>query len=102
MRELSAMPDVSIIIVHYETPSELGDCLRSIDLASTSTSVEVIVVDNASRAFDPRSVTTLVPTATVLRNPTNAGFARGANEGLRRARGRYLLLLNPDTVLAPD
>ena len=96
------MPDVSIIIVHYETPTELAACLSSIEAASASMSVEVIVVDNASRGFDPRSVTSLLPAATVLRNPNNVGFARGANDGLRQASGRYLLLLNPDTVLAAD
>jgi GT2 family glycosyltransferase len=93
--------DVSIVIVHYETPEELSACLRSI-AASVSVTTEVIVVDNASRGFDPRSVTDVVTAATVIRNPSNVGFARGANVGLRRATGRYLLLLNPDTILAPD
>ena len=96
------LPVVSIVVVHYETPIELADCLRSIAVASTALPVEVIVIDNASRSFDPGAVTDALPNATVLRNSGNFGFARAANEGLRRASGRYLLLLNPDTVLAPD
>ena len=95
-------PAVSIVVVHYETPTELDDCLRSIAVASASLQVEVFVVDNASKSFDADAVSRALPDATVVRNSSNVGFSRGANQGLRQASGRYLLLLNPDTVLAPD
>jgi GT2 family glycosyltransferase len=95
-------PDVSIVVVHYETPAELSDCLRSIAAASASLAVETTVVDNASRSFDPTAVESALPTAAVISNASNVGFARAANQGLRTARGRYLLVLNPDTTLAPD
>jgi N-acetylglucosaminyl-diphospho-decaprenol L-rhamnosyltransferase len=93
---------VSIVVVHYETPVQLDDCLRSIAVASASLPVEVFVVDNASQSFAADTVSKALPEATVVRNPTNVGFSRAANQGLREASGRYLLLLNPDTVLAPD
>ena len=93
---------VSIVVVHYETLTRLANCLRSIALASASVPVEVLVIDNASRSFDPEAVTQALPNSIVIRNASNVGFARAANQGLRQASGRYLLLLNPDTVLAPD
>ncbi len=93
---------VSIVVVHYETPAELVDCLRSVAAASEAMPVEVFVIDNASPSFDAAAVTRALPTANVVRNSTNVGFARAANQGLRDASGRYLLLLNPDTVLAPE
>ena len=94
--------DISIVVVHYESPTELDDCLRSIAVASASLPVEVFVVDNASKSFAADAVSRALPDATVVRNSSNVGFSRAANQGLRQASGRYLLLLNPDTVLAPD
>ena len=97
-----ASPDLSIAIVHYETPAELRDCLASLALASRGLAVELFVVDNASSGFTAQLVTRTFAKAVVLRNARNLGFARAANQALRQANGRYLLLLNPDTVLAPD
>ena len=101
-QQASGPAEVSIVVVHYETPKELADCLRSIADASSGWPVEAFVVDNASTSFDAASVTRLLPDAIVICNSSNLGFARAANLGLRRASGRYLLLLNPDTLLAPD
>lgn len=95
-------PDLSIAIVHYETPDELTDCLASLAVAAQDLRTEVVVVDNASADFSPGLVTSTIPDAIVLRNHQNVGFARAANQALRPAAGRYLLLLNPDTILAPD
>ena len=100
-------PDVSIVIVHYETPTELDACLASIVVAREGLErvgqfAELFVVDNASRGFRPEAVLDAVSDATVLRNDTNVGFARAANRGLREATGLYVLVLNPDTVLAAD
>jgi GT2 family glycosyltransferase len=98
----ASSPDVSIAIVHYETPADLVRCLASVRAAATEVSAEVFVIDNASTGFAPSIVTDLLPGAKVIRNSHNRGFARAANQALRTAKGRYLLLLNPDTVLAPD
>ena len=103
LSRVNAMPvDVSIVIVNYETPVELVSCLRSVAAASNGLAVETFVIDNASRSFDADSVAKALPDVTVIRNRRNVGFARAANAGLRRASGRYLLLLNPDATLAPD
>lgn len=94
--------DLSVAIVHYETPVELSDCLASLAVAARGLRIELFVVDNASANFSPELVSATISDAIVLRNDQNVGFARAANQALRQAAGRYLLLLNPDTILAPD
>ena len=95
-------PDLSIVIVHYDTPVELAACLKSVAFATADMATEIFVIDNASASFEPESVTAAVPAAQVLVNDQNLGFARAANMGLRAATGRHLLLLNPDATLAKD
>lgn len=95
-------PDVSIAIVHYETPEVLIDCLEAIARSTGAVTAETFVVDNASVAFDPDEVRRACPGVTVFVSDRNLGFATASNRALRAASGRYVLLLNPDTVVAPD
>lgn len=95
-------PDVSVVIVHYETPALLLGCLEALSVSTGSVTAEVFVVDNASTEFDAAAVQGSFPGARVIVNGANVGFARASNTGLREATGRYVLLLNPDTVVAPD
>ena len=92
------LSDVAAVVVHYETPELLERCLVALR-ASEAVSVESIVIDNASRGFDPALVAAADPDAQLIRNERNVGFAAAANQGLRKAHGRYLLLLNPDAVV---
>jgi N-acetylglucosaminyl-diphospho-decaprenol L-rhamnosyltransferase len=94
--------DVSVVIVHYETPELLVECLQGLAGSTGGVTTEVFVVDNASSGFDPSTARRAFPGVRVLVNDTNAGFATASNQGLRLATGRYRLLLNPDTVVAPD
>lgn len=98
----SHFPAISVVVVHFETLTELQANLRSVARAADGIELEVAVVDNGSAAFHADAVRRLIPDALVVRNVSNLGFARAANQALRQARGRYLLLLNPDTVLASD
>jgi N-acetylglucosaminyl-diphospho-decaprenol L-rhamnosyltransferase len=98
----SRTTELSIVVVHYETPDELSACLESVRAATRSVDAEVFVVDNASTAFDAEAVHAILPQAVVLAGTTNEGFAKGANRALRQAGGRYVLLLNPDTIVKPD
>lgn len=90
----------SIVIVSYNAGDYLRRCLVSIDAHTPG--AEVIVVDNASHDGTPEMVAEAFPHVTLVRRTTNAGFSTGANEGLRRARGEHLMLLNPDAELTSD
>ena len=94
-------PDLTAVIVHFETPDLLVRCLEGLRTAR-EVALETIVIDNASAGFDGAMVAEHLPGARIMLNSHNAGFAVAANQGLRVASGRYLLLLNPDTIVRPD
>ena len=91
--------DVSIVIVSWNTVDILRGCLVSIFAEAISEAFEVIVVDNASRDTSVAMVRTEFPRVTLIANTENRGFAAANNQGMRLASGRYVLLLNPDTVI---
>ncbi|MBE2221062.1 MAG: glycosyltransferase family 2 protein [Anaerolineae bacterium] len=94
--------DLSIIIVSWNVADLLRDCLRSIDENRGELDLEVIVVDSASSDDSVAMVQREFPWVTLLPCDENVGFPRGNNLGLAQANGRYLLLLNPDTVVLND
>lgn len=91
-------PDVSIIVVSYNTAALTDRCLDSIPAALGDLTAEVIVVDNASVDDSVDRLRRRHPEVTVVANHDNIGFARAVNQAARRARAPWLLLLNPDTV----
>lgn len=94
-------PDVSVVIVSYNTCELLRACLESVE-RSEGTALEVFVVDNASADNSVAMVRAAFPAVRLTVNRENLGFAAANNLALPAARGRYVLLLNPDTVLGPD
>ena len=90
--------DCSVVIVNYHTDEVLAECLASLAKTAGGLEVEVIVVDNsatlAGGGFRER-----FSGVRLVENPGNVGFARAANQGIRLARGRHVLCLNPDTVV---
>ncbi len=94
----SELPTVSVIVVSYNTCAMTLRCLQSI-ADETSTPHEVLVVDNASADGSAAAIAQEFPTVRLFTEDINHGFARGCNLAARRARGRYILLLNPDTVV---
>lgn len=90
--------DVSIIIVNWNTRDLLHDCLQSI-MQQTSCPHEIIVVDNASADGSAEMVQAEFPDTILIANTENSGFAAANNQGMRIARGRTVLLLNPDTLI---
>ncbi len=94
-------PDVSVIIVAYRSEADLPDCLDSIAPAAGEVAHELIVVDNASPDASAEVARAHRPDAVVLDEETNHGFGRAVNLASRHARGRYLLLVNPDARLHP-
>ena len=94
------MPDLSVIIVSYNTRELLRNCLLSLR-ASDGLSLEIIVVDNASSDGSAAMVRDEFPEARLLAQTKNRWYCGGNNIGLRAASAEYALLLNPDTEVAP-
>jgi len=91
--------DVSLVIVNWNTRDILRACLNSIYKETREIQFETIVVDNASNDGSASMIRTEFPHTIILENPGNRGFAAAANQGMRSAKGRYVLLLNPDSVI---
>ncbi len=94
-------PDVTVIIVNWNTKDYLRACLRSLPEGADGLSMQVVVVDNASGDGSVEMVRREFPRVEVIASEENLGFARGNNLALSRARGRYVFLLNPDAELTP-
>lgn len=95
-------PDVSIIIVNYNTRQLTMDCLASVYESLTSFQYEIIVVDNASHDGSVEAIRGGYPDVRLIANRDNTGFAVANNQGMDIAKGRYILLLNSDTVVQTD
>lgn len=93
------MIDVSIIIVSYNTSEMTLACLSSIYEQTKTLNFEIIVVDNNSSDNSVTAISEHFPNVILIASKTNLGFARANNLAARRAIGKYLLLLNPDTVV---
>jgi hypothetical protein len=91
--------DVSVIIASWNTRDILRDCLQSVYQQGGNVCLKVIVVDNASKDGSAEMVAVEFPQVQIIRNPDNRGFAAANNQGIAVAEGRYILLLNPDTVV---
>lgn len=95
---LTRPPDCSVIVVSYNTRALLAKCLASVQVgAQSGHTVEVLVVDNASSDESAKLVAEAFPGVLLIQNEANLGFAAATNQGLARAGGRHLVLLNPDT-----
>jgi O-antigen biosynthesis protein len=95
-------PEVSVVVVNYNVREFLEQALCSVERASEGLRVETFVVDNNSVDGSVERVRERFPEVHVIANEANVGFARANNQAIRRARGRYLLILNPDTLLQED
>lgn len=94
--------DISVIIVNYNVAYFLDQCLASVSRALSNLNGEVIVVDNASVDASLAIVREKYPQFTLIANTDNAGFSKANNQAIRMAKGSYVLLLNPDTVVGED
>ena len=97
MGDSSAVIDLSVIIVNWNTKDLLIQCLKSLEQTMKGFKVEVFVVDNGSVDDSVTSVREQFSEATVIQNLMNDGFAKANNQALKLSRGGYVLLLNPDT-----
>jgi hypothetical protein len=93
---------LSIIIVNYNVRQFLEHALISVRRAVRGIKTEIFVVDNASDDGSAEMIRAKFPRIHLIKNEENVGFAKANNLALRRARGEFLLLLNPDTVIQED
>ena len=95
---IDARPKISVLIVSYNTREMTLACLRSV-AAQTQTAHEVIVLDNKSQDGSVEAIAAEFPDVQLMAEQDNHGFAKGNNIAAKRARGDYILLLNPDTIV---
>ena len=90
---------LSIVILNYKVPYYLLLCLDSVKKATANISSEIIVVDNKSEDESSELVSKYFPEVIFIQNQENQGFSKGNNLGVAKAKGKYLCILNPDTVV---
>jgi N-acetylglucosaminyl-diphospho-decaprenol L-rhamnosyltransferase len=95
-------PDLTVIIVSYNTEHLLDRMFESLYVSRGSLEIQFIVVDNASCDGSVQLLRTKYPDVELIENKTNIGFGRANNQALARVRGQYVLLLNTDAFLSPD
>ena len=94
--------DLSIVIVNYNVKYFLEQCLHSVERASRNMETEVFVVDNNSVDGSCAMVQEKFSWVKLIRNDENLGFSVANNQAIRESSGKYVLLLNPDTVIEED
>ncbi|MFN3301470.1 MAG: glycosyltransferase family 2 protein [Patescibacteria group bacterium] len=93
---------LSIIIVNWQTKDLLKKCLESIFCYAKNIDYELIVIDNSSTDHSSKFLSNLKPQTAnfkIILNDRNFGFAKAVNQGIKLSRGKYILLLNPDTEI---
>jgi len=93
------MTNISIIVVSYNTREMTLECLRSIYKQTEDTSLELLVVDNNSEDNSALAIAEYFPDCTLISSKMNIGFACANNLAAMQAKGDFLLLLNPDTIV---
>lgn len=93
------MPDISIVIVNYNVKDHLDACLASIYKSNNKYDIEIFIVDNNSIDGSTAFLKEKYPDAIYIENEKNLGFSKANNIALQQVSGKYILILNPDTIL---
>jgi len=94
--------DLSVVIVNYNVKYFLEQCLHSVQQAKEGLKAEVFVVDNNSVDGSVGEISQKFPQIHIIENKENLGFSKANNQAIRESKGRYVLILNPDTVVEED
>ncbi len=94
--------ELSVIIVNYNVKHFLEQCLHSVLKASKNVPTEIFVVDNNSVDGSAQLIAEKFPEINFIANKENLGFSKANNQAIKKAKGKYVLLLNPDTVVEED
>jgi len=93
---------LSVIILNYNVRYFLELCLHSVQKATQTIDSEILVIDNASSDKSIEAIKNKFPDVIFIQNTENVGFPKGNNIGVAQAKGDYICILNPDTVVAED
>ncbi|MEY8847458.1 glycosyltransferase family 2 protein [Psychroserpens sp. XS_ASV72] len=93
---------LSVVILNYNVRYFLELCLKSVQASIKNLDAEIIVVDNNSSDDSCAMVRSQFPEIKLIENQQNLGFSKGNNIGVSKAKGHYVCILNPDTVVAED
>jgi len=93
---------LSVVILNYNVSHFLEVCVKSVQRAIVSLDAEIIVVDNASTDDSIEMMKTVFPEIRCIANKENTGFSKGNNIGVAQAKGKYLCILNPDTIVSEN
>ena len=96
------MKDLSVIIVNYNVEYFLEQCLLSVEKAAKNIDAEIFVVDNNSVDGSVNLVKEKFPFVKLIENKKNTGFSFANNQAIKESNGKYVLLLNPDTLVEED
>lgn len=99
--QLTNSPTASVILLIYNNKADLAECISSI-LGQSGVTFEVIVVDNGSSDGGPDYVRATYPGIRIIETGANLGYAEGNNVGLREAKGKFVVIVNPDTVVGQN
>lgn len=99
---VTSPPDISVIIVNYNVKDYLLQCLRSLQASVGDVRTQIIVVDNNSHDGSVAELQPMFPGVQWIALDENVGFGRANNVGLSEVTGRYVLYLNPDTIVGSD
>src|SRR3990167_3208111 len=99
---MSPKPQVSIITVHYKITKEFKDFLNSIKQSKTKVGFELIIVDNDTKGKIRNIAKKIYPDSIYVNSGANIGYGQAVNLGSRYAKGEYLFVINPDTVIMPE
>jgi hypothetical protein len=97
--EAASVPDLSIVLVCWNNKDYLEPCLRSLSEAGVRTRFDVVVVDNGSTDGSQAMLRETFPHVELIQNDHNTGLSRASNQGIDATSGRYVLLLNNDTLV---
>lgn len=93
---------LSVVIVSYNVRYYLAQCLKSVARAAEGVDCEIIVVDNDSSDGTPEYISSLFPNVRMITSCENLGFSKANNLAVRSSEGKYLLFLNPDTIVSEN
>jgi GT2 family glycosyltransferase len=94
--------ELSVIIVNFNVRYYLRQCLCSVESASKKIDCEIFVVDNNSQDGSVDMIRNEFPGVQLITNPGNSGFSAANNQAIKKSEGKFILLLNPDTIIEKD